>query len=185
LLVRVRVRLTAWSVETQTQVVVLVPVMESNGGAVVGPGVTVPVPVVGLGVTTPAPVVTLGVTVPVPVVGLGVTIPVPVVTLGVTVSAPEVGLGVTVSAPEVGLGVMVPCHSRLWFSRAACATLGDRACTDMRMLATTSSSAGELRTNRARIGFLSLPFQPGSAITRTESGGARFCSDQLSTPGAA
>jgi len=160
LLARVRVRVTAWPVEMPANVVVLVPVMESNGGAVVGPGVTVPVP----------------------------TVSVPVVGLGVTASVPVVGLGVTASVPVVGLGVTVPCHRRLWdawFSRVACTALGDRAFMKRRMLATTSSGAAELRTNRARIGFLSLPFKRGSAVTRTESGDARSCSNQLSTPGAA
>src|SRR5256714_11727342 len=152
LLVRVRVRVTAWPVEMQAHVVVLVPVMESKGGAVVGPGVTLPVVLVGPGVTLP-----------VVLVGPGVTLPVVL----------------------VGPGVAVRCHRGLWFSREACTTLGTRARTDMRMLATTNSSAGELRTNRARIRFLSLPFKRGSAITRTESGGPSSWSDQLSTPGAA
>src|SRR2546429_6197042 len=150
----------------QTEVVELVPGMASNGGAVVGPGATIPVPGVGLGVTVSVP-------------GVG---------LGVTVSVPGVGLGVTVSVPGVGLGVTVPCHRGLWdawFSRVACAALGDRAFMKRRMLVTTSSGAAELRTYRARIGFLSLPFKRGSAVTRTESGDARSCSDQLSTPGAA
>src|ERR687885_32330 len=119
LLVRVRVRVTAWPVEMPAHVVVLVPVMESKGGAV------------------------------------------------------------------VGVGVAVLCHSGLWFSRDACTTLGDRACTDRRMLATTTSSAGELRTKRARIRVLSLPFKRGSAITRAESGGPSSWSDQLSILGAA
>src|SRR5205085_7090171 len=100
-------------------VVVLVPVMDSKGGAVVGPGVTAPGVVVGLGVTPPGVVVGPGVTAPGVVVGLGVTPP----------------------GRVVGLGVAVPCHSRLWFAREDCTTLGDRACTDRSMLATTSSSA--------------------------------------------
>jgi hypothetical protein len=149
LLATVRVRVTAWPIEMPAQVVVLVPVMESIGGAVVGPGVTAPAVVVGLGVTA------AGV-----VVGLGVMAP------GVVV-----GLGLGVMAPGVGVGVAVVCHRGLWFSRDACTTLGDRACTDRRMLVTTSSSAGELRTKRARIRVLSLPFKRGSAITRAESGG--------------
>ena len=155
--------MTAWPVEAQVHVVVLVPVMESKGGAVVGPGVTAPGVMVGPGVAAPGVVVGLGVAPPDVVVGAGVT----------------------VSVAVVGLGVAVPCHRGLWFSREACTTLGDRACTDRRMPATTSSSAGELRTNRARIRSLSLPFKRGSAITRTESGGPSSWGDQLSTPGAA
>src|ERR671937_818749 len=129
LLARVSVSVTAWPVEIPAHVVVLVPVMESKGGAVVGPGVTAP--------------------------------------------------GVV-----VGMGVAVLCHRGLWFSREACTTLVDRASMDRRMPATTSRRAGERRTNRARMRFLSLPFKRGSAITRTESGGASSWSDQLSTPGA-
>jgi hypothetical protein len=109
-------------------VVVLVPVMESKGAAVVGPGVTAPIVVVGPGVTDPVVVV---------------------------------GLGVTVSVAVVGLGVAVLCHRGLWFSREACTTFVDRASMDRRMPATTSSRAGERRTNRARIRFLSLPFKRG------------------------
>jgi hypothetical protein len=152
LLARVRVRVTAWPVEMPAHVVVLVPVIESKGGAVVGPGVTATGVVVGPGV-----------------------------------AAPGVMVGLAVAAPGavVGLGVAVLCHRGLWFSRDACTTLGDRACTDRRMLATTNSSAGELRTKRARIRVLSLPFKRGSAITRAETGGPSWWSDQLSTPGAA
>jgi hypothetical protein len=152
LLARVRVRVTAWPGEMPAHVVVLVPVKESKGGAVVGPGVTAAGVVVGPGVAPPGVVV---------------------------------GLGVAAPGAVVGLGVAVLCHRGLWFSRDACTTLGDRACTDRRMLATTSSSAGELRTKRARIRVLSLPFKRGSAITRAESGGPSSWSDQLSTPGAA
>ena len=133
LLATVRVIVTAWPIERPAHVVVLVPVMESKGGAVVGPGVTAPGVVVGLGVMAPGVV--------------------------------------------VGVGVAVVCHRGLWFSRDACTTPGDRACTDRRMLATTSSSAGELRTKRARIRVLSLPFKRGSAITRAESGGPSSWSD--------
>jgi hypothetical protein len=138
LLATVRVRVTAWPIEMPAQVVVLVPVMESIGGAVVGPGVTAAGVVVGLGV-----------------IAAGVV----------------VGLGVIAAGVVVGLGVAVVCHRGLWFSRDACTTPGERACTDRRTLVTTSSSAGELRTKRARIRVLSLPFKRGSAITRAESGG--------------
>jgi hypothetical protein len=139
LLATVRVRVTAWPIEMPAQVVVLVPVMESKGGEVVGPGVTAAgVVVVGLGVMAPGVVV---------------------------------GLGVMAPGVVVGLGVAVVCHRGLWFSRDACTTPGERACTDRRTLVTTSSSAGELRTKRARIRVLSLPFKRGSAITRAESGG--------------
>src|ERR671934_2172168 len=163
LLARVSVSVTAWPVEMPAHVVVLVPVMESKGGAVVGPGVPAAGVVVGLGVTAPGVVV------------------------GPGVAAPGVVVGLEVGAPGavVGLGVAVLCHRGLWFSRDACTTLGGRACTDRRMLATTTSSAGELRTKRARIRVLSLPFKRGSAITRAESGGPSSWSDQLSTLGAA
>src|SRR5919199_4907088 len=50
LLAMVRVSVTAWPIEMPAHVVVLVPVMESKGGAVVGPGVTAPGAVGGLGV---------------------------------------------------------------------------------------------------------------------------------------
>jgi hypothetical protein len=163
LLVRVRVRVTAWPVEMPAHVVVLVPVMDSKGGAVVGPGVTAPGVLVGPGVPAPGLLVGLGVPAPGVVVGPGVPPP----------------------GRLVGLGVAVPCHRGLWFSREDCTTLGDRACTERSMLATTSSSAGERGTKRARIGFLSLPFKRGSATTRAESGGPSSWSDQLSTPGAA
>jgi hypothetical protein len=159
---------TVWLVEAQAHVVVLIPVMESKGGGVVGPGVTAAAAVVGPGVTAAAAVVGPG----------------------VTAAAAVVGPGVAVWVAVVGLGVAVVCHRGLWdvwFARiaCACARLGDRACTDMRMLTTTSSSASELRTNRARIVFLSLPFKRGSAITRTESWGPNSRSDQLDAPGAA